>query len=364
MRLHWFIKFLIGCVILLLLFFCSLMLPKLLPVQPVSNSSVYGLVFNDQVWEGTVRVLGDTYFLPTATVEIKPGTTVLVSTIGDKSNLDMFPWHKNSGVNTGEKEYGVEKGEPFWDENQKIQIHFGKVNAVGTKELPIIFRSDALNTSPYDFNVLSARSGIFANVHFSNYRRFELLGSATVRDSQFEEIGECAVCIVNSTPSIINNVFGSTLRESIWVFKASPRITDNFFNNLVGDGIRVDPKKIGEPVISFNTFEVPGQVAIHILGGRENGSGVVSFNKFSGNSRIIIVCDSRIRFNQNEIYSLVEFDGAGCGGNYIFGPNIWTSNDINTILSEQITNEGEKFKVLIPSIMDSPPKLIGRRVQN
>lgn len=361
MQTHWFIKVLFIFSVFFLVALVILALPRILPTERVANTSIHGIIFLNQIWEGNVKIDGDIFAIPATHVFIKPGATVSVAKKGDKFNLDFVPWHLKSGVNSGEFNHGINHGEPFWDEKDKIQIHFGKLTAVGSKEMPIRFKSEGLNGSPYDFNTIQVESGVISGTVLKNYRRLEIGKQVTVRDSIFSEIGECAICIRGGDPSVINNYFSDIHREAIWVYKASPRITDNLFTNLSGEGIKIDPKRNGVPVISFNTFEMPGKFAIDILSGGEINSGVISFNKLSGNSKINIACDSKIRITQNVLASLIYFGGSGCGGMYTFGPNYWPSRDLKTIMSEQITNKDRKFKVLITSLLDSPPKIAGVR---
>lgn len=361
MRAHWFIKvFLISTVFFLIVLFI-LVLPRILPTKRVINTSIHGLIFQNQIWEGNIRISGDIFALPTSHIYIKPGTIISVSKKGDKFNMDFVPWHLKNGVNTGVFDHGVYQGEPFWDEGEKIQIHFGRLTAVGSKEMPITFKSDGVNGSSYDFNTIYVEDGVISGAILKNYRRLEIGKQVTVRDSVLSEIGECAICMSGGDPSIINNYFSDIHREAVWVYKSSPRITDNVFTNLSGEGIKIDPGRTGVPVISFNNFEMPDEFALDILSGGEVNSGVVSFNNFSGNSKIRIVCDSKIRITQNLLPSLIYFGGSGCGGTYTFGPNFWGSRDLKTVMSEQITNKDKKFRVFITSILDSPPKSAGTR---
>lgn len=363
MRAHWFIKVLAIFTVLFLIILLILALPRILPTKRVVNTSIYGLIFQNQIWEGNIKIAGDIFALPSSHVFIKPGTIVSVSKKGDRFNLDFMPWHLKSGVNIGVFDHGIFQGEPFWDEAEKVQIHFGKLTAVGTKETPITFKSDGFNGSSYDFNSINVSEGVISGAILKNYRRLEIGKKVTVRDSVLSEIGECAICISGGEPSIINNNFSDIHREAVWVYKASPRITDNIFTNLSGEGIKIDPGRTGVGVISFNNFEMPDKFALDILTGGEINSGVVSFNKFSGNSKIRIACDSKMRITQNLIPSLIYFGGSGCGGAYTFGPNFWGSRNLKTVMSEQITNKDQKFQVKITSLLDLPPKLAGTRTQ-
>lgn len=358
---HWFFKLLkIVGAILLPLIFVLVVLPKLLPSKHLSNTEVYGLIIGNQVWEGTIRIKGDIITLATTSIVLKPGTKLLMATGNDRSNLDFLPWHKKSGINTSALDHGVRVGEPFWDESQKIQIHFSRLTALGTKEQPIIITSESISGSPYDFNSITIGQGVLTNVVASNYRRLEIGDKVTIRDSQFKDTGECSICVKGGAPVIMDNIFENSLRESIWLNQASPKISNNLFNNLGGAGIRVDPQVIGQPNIFQNSFEMPGNLAIDILSGEETEGGVVSFNYFSGNSLIRLPCDSKIKIVENSLLGLFEFVVGSCNRSYTFGSNFWGTDDIKVVLNEKIINKEKKFQILIPFLLKEPPQNVGR----
>jgi hypothetical protein len=358
-RLHWFLYFLIGVFLFSWIYlFLAYGLAFILPVHKVGNTSVSGLLVRNQVWEGEILIVGDTLSTPGTKVEIKPGTVVKIAHRGDKFNLNWLPWLLKGGINTGLENRGIKPGEPFWDEKEKIQLHFSTLQAIGTKEQPIVFDSNAQYPSPYDVNVISAKHGLLAHVVMAHYRRFEIANNFSIRDSVFREVGECAVCINQGNVSLFNSTFEQALRESVWVEGGSPRITNNQFLNLSGGGVILDPQRFGKPVVSNNVFEMPEQDALVLLTGLDMEPGLVSLNKFSGNSTIKIACDSRIHFSQNIISGLISFTG-NCGGEYIFGPNFWGTNDARTILVERILNKGSEFKVSIPTLLTVPPPGVG-----
>lgn len=348
---HWFFKLILAVFIAFIVWtVITIIYPKIAGQKIISDSEVSGLIFQNQLWSGEIRVTGDLITLPGVTVTLKPGTKIIVANQGDKNNFDLLPWHLKSGINVSSSYHGVATGEPFWDEGQKIQIHFSKLLAVGTKEQPIQIRSWAQPGSSYDFNVLKIGSGVLAFVRASNYRRGEIGKDVRVSDALFLQTGECAICIKHASPNILNNVFEDSLHENIWVEEANPRIEGNLFKNLSGAGIRVDIKKWGAPVILKNHFEMPQKLAVDILsGGGEDG--ILAYNTFSGNSEIKIPCDSKIRVNNNHILGLVRFWGGSCAGSFIFGPNFWGVDKISVVLSDKIIKSEGDFKVIIPSIL-------------
>ena len=360
-NIHWFFKvcFVFTTLsILWVLFYYGL--PKILPAQRIESAEIYGLIFSDQIWGGDITIAGDIYSPTNNKITVLPGTKIKVAISGDKSNLDLLPWHHKSGVNTEEPSKGVDRGEPFWDESEKIQIHLNKVEIIGEPSNPVIISSNSISPSPYDFNILRIRSGNITNTHFSNYRRFEAGGDIIIANSVFNETGECAICLKSGTPRIENNSFEGSLRESIWVQKASPTIHNNLFINLEGDGIVIDSKRLSVPQITNNVFEMPQGDALSIISGGQINEGLIAENVFSGNSQIKIACDTKVKIRDNVILGLVSFS-TGCDGSYTFAPNFWGTPDPRVVMTEKILNKYDKFAISIPHVLLSPPKEAGRK---
>lgn len=362
MRPHWFIRLSLLVIFLALLWvFVGFILPRLLPVASVSNTSKSGFIFRREEWSGEIKVKGDIWAFPGTTVSVKPGSQILVSKEGDNFNLHWVPWELRSGLNTGNERLGVKNGELYFDERQKIQIHLAKFFVWGTKEQPVEIRSDETRPgSPYDFNVIQMDEGILSNVTMSNYRKFLVGDKVTIRESEFKTVGECAICVEYVSPSILKNTFKGALRTNILVVGGSPKINDNLFAG-VGEGITVNPKRFGAPVIYHNNFEVEG-VALRFLTGSEKVGGAVALNDFAGPSAITIPCDSRVKFVQNFIKGVLRLAPSGnCVGSMVLGPNYWLSGDRQAILREKIVGREQRFEVLLPSVLQSSPSGVGRR---
>lgn len=362
MRLHWFVRLSLLVLFLVLLWvFVGFLLPRILPVASVSNTSKSGFIFRREKWSGEIKVKGDIWAFPGTTVSVEPGSKILVSKEGDNFNLHWLPWELRSGLNTGNDSLGVKNGELYWDERQKVQIHLAKFFIWGTKEQPVEIRSEETRPgSPYDFNVIQMGEGIISHVSMSNYRKFLVGDKVTIRESEFKTVGECAVCIEHSSPSILKSTFEGSLRTNILVVGGSPKINDNLFSGP-GEGITVDPKRFGTPVIYHNNFEVGG-VALRFLTGNEEVGGAVALNDFAGPFAITIPCDSRVKFVQNQIKGAFRLAPSGnCIGSMALGPNYWLSEDRQAILREKIVGREQRFEVLLPSVLQSSPSGVGRR---
>ncbi|MBI4039861.1 right-handed parallel beta-helix repeat-containing protein [Candidatus Daviesbacteria bacterium] len=357
-KLHWFAKLvLVGLILSGLWVGVGYLMPKILPTKNFSNTFRWGLIIRSERWSGDIKVVGDIWALPGTSVTLEPGTRVFVGKSRDRSNMDFLPWHSKSGVNTASEDHGVRVGEPFWDESSKIQIHFARLVAIGTKQQPIVIQSDTLGRgSPYDFNVLSLTKGIIANAKLSNYRRLEVGADVTIRDSMIRDTGECAICIGFDDPTLTGNTFENSLREYIWIEGGSPKISGNTFRASSGLGIVVDPKEISAPRIYQNDFEMNG-VAIKFLSGSEEVGGVVSNNLFAGGSEIEIPCDSQIKIILNIIKGRIKLTKSGnCVGSLTLGPNYWELMDVSAILNARVVGKEKNFKVLIPSVLKNPPE--------
>jgi len=338
--------------------------PRILPEVEFSNTQRQGIVFRNERWSGEIMVTGDIWAFPGSNVVIMPGTKIVVSN-EDHFNLHFLPWDLRSGLNVGKDSFGVRNGELFRDEKNKIQLNFAKIYAIGTREQPIEIMSKGSDPpSPYDFNGLTINEGILSFVKISNYRRLSIDDKVTVRDSELVNSGECAICIEYNNPTVVNNVFRDNLRSYIWVLGGSPRINDNLFLSSYGDGIVVDPKIVGAPIVYHNSFEMPNQIVIKLLSGNEEIGGVLAFNDFAGSNKILLPCDSKIKLIQNQIRGIIEFAESGnCVGNFMIGPNYWFSKDRNAIIKEKIIGKGSGFNITIPVVLNSPSGNVGRRVQ-
>ncbi len=362
---HWFFKFSLGLLVLIFFWMSfNYILPKVLGVENVANKSVNGLIWRNQNWSGTITVVGDLITTPGVTVTVAPGTKIVVNKDGDKSNFNYLPWDLKAGLNTGPLWHGIRNGELFWDESQKIDLRFSRLNAIGTDTQPIIITSNAPTNqdSPYDFNIIGVEKGVLGHILASDYRRLEIGDSVTVRDSQFEKVVECAICANEGQPSIINNVFKSSLRQAILAVDSSPKITDNLFLNDTTVGVRVDPNRFGSPIISNNDFEMPTQTAVEFLTGDEDHGGVISFNRFEGGTKIKIPCDSKVNLVENDLQgALLTFQVGGCGETLMVGPNYWGTSNSATVLSERVVKTDQNLVVQVPTLLKSLPPHIGRR---
>lgn len=360
---HWFINLLLFCLFFLIFYFLIFyIIPRILPEKEFSNTTKHGFIFRNERWSGTINIDGDIWAFPGSTVNIIPGTKVKISK-QDKYNLHYLPWDMKSGLNTEKENFGVKNGELFKDERNKIRLDFGKLYAFGTKEQPIEITSvGSSDFSPYDFNGIFVSEGILSFVKLSNYRKLSIGNNVTIRDSELINSGECAVCIEYSDPTIANNVFDKNIRNYIWILGGSPKISDNLFLPSKGDGIELDPKKIANPIIYHNSFEMTDQIALNILSGDEEEGGQVAFNDFAGENTILLPCDSRLKFIQNQIRGKIEFaDFGNCAGSMTIGPNYWLSTDRNAIIKEKFVNKESNFQIILPTVLSSTPSTTGRR---
>lgn len=362
-NMHWFLKLcIIFFAITLAAFFLIGVRPKLVPASKVSNTEKFGVIWQNEVWSGTIRITGDLISLPGIRIDVTPGTQILVVNHGDKSNFDLIPSHQKSGVNSsGVTLEQIRPGEPFLDEGQKISIRLARFYANGIKGQPITITSDAQNRSPYDFNKILVSAGTMSNMHFSAFRRLEIGSNVTVRDSTFTDIGECAVCTSRGAPTVLNNVFIKSLRDHIWASGSSPRITNNLFLPIKGNSIILDPKGKGHPQILHNEFQNPDGAAVFLLSGGEKVGGVIVQNVFAaGNIRL--PCDSKVQIFQNHIKSNISFEKSGnCVGDFQIGLNYWEIPTADLVVKARMIGIEPSFKIILAGILRVPSQGVGRQ---
>ncbi len=360
---HWFFKVLIvlglfGFFIVFILF----IRPKLLPIKQIINSEKYGIILQSERWGGVIRVTGDILVVPGARIDVDPGTQILIVTSGDKSNMDLIPLHLKSGVNAEPEDiFGVMHGEPFYDEGQKISLRFFKFYAKGTSQQPVILASDTDTKSPYDINTIWINSGILSNVKLASFRRLEIGPNVIISESSISDSGECGVCILRGKPQVLNSIFNGTLRNYIWVERASPLISGNTFLPTKGNGVVVNPKRFGSPKILNNKFQLPGYSGVYFLEGGEKKGGEITSNFFAAGD-ITIPCDSKVSVTQNHIKSNLRFLKSGnCVGSITIGENYWEVDSPEKIVNERVIEKELDFTVNIKEVLKSPPKNAGEK---
>lgn len=351
---HWFIR--LSAILLIIIFLVLgvfYIVPSILPEKRLSNAEIGGVIMQNQQWSGTIKVVGDLFVVPGAKITLLPGTRVLVAIKGDRFNFDFVPWHYKHGVNTGPEEKGIKTGEPFWDEGQKILLHFSRVLAQGTKENPVVIVSDSVSGSPYDINLISISEGNLDYVNFSHYRRLEIGPGVAISNSSFMDTGECAVCVGYGEPKILGNVFKESRRRYLEVGLGSPEIRGNKFLESQGEGIIFHGDKYSNLRVFGNFFQMPGRKAVKVVPVDEGGEMVG--NIFTEGT-VELPCNSKIRLEQNWIKGQVIFDNpSSCRGKYILGSNYWEIKEPENVLKSRIVGVTESFQVQIPSVLLDPP---------
>lgn len=352
---YWFFK--VGLVIslgMVLWLVIAYLIPLVLPERKVDNTEKFGIIFTNERWSGKVVVVGDIWAVPGSKVIIEPGTTVLVKNTGDRLNLDWLPWHLRSGMNYTEENKRMKKGVPFWDEKNRISLHFAKLSALGNKDWPIIIRSDTPRPGdPYDFNLISLTLGKVDHVYLSDYRRLQAGERVIISNSRLENSGECAICLGFGSAEVDNNIF----RDNRWVYidggMASAKIHHNRFLKSLGEGVILSGDGRSAVVLTDNFFDMPKKSAVRITSTEEGG--VILRNFFSSGS-ITLPCKSNIWIGQNWIKEQVIFQQIGdCPKEYILGENYWEIFNVEEVKKIRIKGQGDLFKVNIPAILREPP---------
>ncbi len=351
-KLSLYYKFQLAIIGLFLLVLIIFFLPAILPKEMIRNTRVHGLIIRDQVWSGTIRLDGDILTLPGTSITIEMGTNVIVSKNGDQSNFDFLPWHSKQGINTGPFDHGVETGDPFWDEGQKISLKFARLYSLGTKQYPITITSEDINGSRFDINQISIQQGNIDFTHFSNYRKLKVGDKVTIKNSKFNNSDECSICINQGNSQIISSNFQNSQKGYIRVDGGSPLISSNYFWESSSDGIVYwgDYTTVN---VYENFFQLPSQRVIKII--RPYTIGAIARN-FISSGDIELPCNSNVKVIHNLIKSKVIFRSENnCQGEYIFDQNYWDTKERDEILNARIVGSTSKFKVKIPFVLTAPP---------
>lgn len=351
-KLHWFLKTLLLLLILSIFTLQVLFSPLFLPSR-VIEGEIKGVIFQNQIWSGNINISGDLITMPLVWITIEPGTKIYINKNGDKNNFDVLPWHLKHGINTGPPERGILSGEPFWDESEKIFVYISNLKSNGEINNPILITSASMG-SPYDVNLIKIGNGEISNTIFSNYRRLEVGQNIKIRESKFENTGECAICINSGSPLLEANTFINNKRDYINIKSASPLIKGNTFLESEGDGIFVESGDSSRVRIFENKFQMPSRKAIKV------GSDIARVNISENNfitGDIDLPCKNLSRLVNNKISGKVIFRNIGdCKGEYTILENYWEILDPESILNARISGTSEKFKVIIPRIFKNPPR--------
>lgn len=123
-----------------------------LPAAEISDRSMEGLQLRSQVWSGTITLKEDVHIMPWATLTIKPGTKILFK---KKKEMEGTDWTQYA--DTFIKDHNDPTGKEGY--NQAHYELWGKINAIGTKEAPIIFTSAQENKEYADWDQLILLKG-------------------------------------------------------------------------------------------------------------------------------------------------------------------------------------------------------------
>lgn len=333
--------------------FIVYILHLILPVTILKDTKTSGLIFNNQVWEGKIEIVGDIIAFPNTEVVIKPGTEVIIRKNGDINNFYIHPRMVKSGINTGERERDVAHGEPFWDENEKIQVRFSKLISEGTEDLPIIIRSNDTPGSRYDVNLISFNAGVLRFTRLSNYRRLEVGSQVVIERNDFSTTGECAICLDRGEQVIKNNTFKNGYNFYIVAGQSSVSIEDNTFLPGEGQGLLFSGNGSSTVRVKRNFFDIQGKNAI-VVGSQQQG-GYISDNLFNAGN-IVLPCLSKVDIFNNIIKTQVMFkDSSTCKGIYTFGSNYWEILSSEQIINARIIGMQPNYQIKIPSFLKEPP---------
>lgn len=207
--------------------------------QKIYDTNIHGIIVRNQVWSGNILVDGDILVMPWVRLTILPGTNVTITANKDVHNL--FGWMICDGIIgydllTGIKQEnntncGVHQNEPYRDEGHHVSIIIlGRLEAIGTDEERITFRSDSETPGIYDWNKFIISSGVLSYANIENYRVLGVSSGVEISHNNLRNIGECGVCMgKDENAKILYNNISYAGHELIDMHKCSPIIQ---YNNL------------------------------------------------------------------------------------------------------------------------------------
>ncbi len=189
-----------------------------------------GTLDSDETWEGVIKITGDFRVPPGVTLNIKPGTLILISALSDD---------QKSGSTSEQDRFNPKK--PARDETytqSRVEITIdGSLTATGTREQPVIITSDA--ASPQTDDWLGIQFSLCSKVALERviieYDRIIGISSSnvTIKQAILRNMME-AIVIMGQGEELLN---------------LSPTITQCYIYNLGQNAITV---RSGKPVISHN----------------------------------------------------------------------------------------------------------------
>ena len=177
--------------------------------------------------------------MPWVTLTILPGTNVTITANKDIHNL--FGWMICDGIigydllagikQEDNTNCGVHKNEPYRDERHHVSIVvLGELEAIGTEEERIVFKSDSETPGIYDWNKFIIRSGVLSYANVENYRALGVSSDVEISHNNLRNMGECGVCMgKDENPKLLYNNISYAGHELIDMHSSSPIIR---YNNL------------------------------------------------------------------------------------------------------------------------------------
>lgn len=214
----------------------------------VADASISGIQLRSQVWEGTIRIVEDTYFAPWATLRIKPGTKVLFE---KRHDVEGTEWTKYAD------EFIRKHGDPTGREGYG-KTHYtlsGKISALGTKDSPIIFTSAQAKPEYADWDQLVLLGGSrleYVELAYAHNGANIDGDGVVIRNSKLHDSLWSCIDIFSTDNLIENNEVYHCWHQGIGVKKAGANLIRN---NYVHDAqLSVNCEYGAKPTISGNRF--------------------------------------------------------------------------------------------------------------
>jgi|GEM_PF-5456108 len=226
-----------------------------------------GVLEKDETWDGVISITGDLQVRPGVTLNIKPGTIILVSALSDD---------QKTGSISEQDQFNPKKparDAPYTQSRVEITID-GSLIARGTREAPIIITSDAVVPQTDDWLGIQFSPGSTGELErvIVEYDRIFGISSSnvTIKQAIIRNMMEAIVImgqreeLLSLNPTITQSYIYNVGQNAITVRSGKPTITNNIIRprqdtdtlNLPGfeyGAIGVDHP--ANPSISYNFIE-------------------------------------------------------------------------------------------------------------
>ncbi len=235
-------------IIILVILILGLLIFSLYP-KTILNKEVSGVQFNSQIWANKIIISEDVLFLPWTTLTIKPGTKILFN---KKQDIENTKWTKYAD------DFIIKHNDPTGKEGYQ-KSHFdiyAKINAIGTKENPIIFTSNQEDQEYADWDqlVLASNSHLeYVEISYT-HNGLNLDGNnIIIKNSKIHDSLWSCIDIFSKNNLIENNEIYHCWHQAIGIKTQGQNLIQN--NNIHDAQLSINCENQANPIIKENNIK-------------------------------------------------------------------------------------------------------------